>query len=97
MRSSSTACALFVPLVALMMTADSGFAATNGGKPNTDLDLPTETPKKIRNFEVGTPTGMTEADCIKSGGTVGVNPNGIKVCAEKINVVPNLSLSPKPN
>jgi hypothetical protein len=98
MGSSFRMSAPFVALAALMMTVHNGFAAPNGNRPNTDLYIPTETPDKPHSFEIGTPTGISEADCIKSGGTVGVNPNGVEVCAKKIDVLPASTMTtPKPN
>ena len=69
----------------LTMTVGNGFAESNGSLPNTDLNLPTEFPLRQPNLVIG--TGITEADCIKSGGTVGVNSVGTKVCAKKVNAL----------
>ncbi len=69
-------------LAAAILTTDCGFA---GGSLPNDLSLPVETPRQQHSVLIGTPDGVTEAVCIKSGGTVGATPDGAKVCAKKIN------------
>ncbi len=80
--SSIVRAALLAMTTGLTMTVDCGFAETDGSKPNMDLNLPTETPHSL-----GTPFGSTQADCIQSGGTFGVNSLGVKVCAKKTNAL----------
>ena len=82
--------------------ATAVLASTGGShacaiSPN-DLGLPVETPRKQPNVLNGAPAGMTETVCIKSGGTVAVNPDGKRVCATKVNaLLGNSDPLPKPS
>jgi hypothetical protein len=74
-------------MAAMIVTVNDGFAQSDGKHSSTDLGLPNEIPRKQQNVEICTPTGMTEADCIKSGGTVSVDVLSTKVCAKKVNAL----------
>ena len=83
--SAARAARLLFALAATTVTISDGLEQSDGKHPSTDLGLPTEIPRKQQNVEIGTPTGMTEADCIRSDGTVSVDALGTKVCATKVN------------